>query len=1157
MTFLDPAFFGDFESFCNRYDLEVDSRGTVQAFPNDALKKIRADLQRGAHMLSMRRSNWIHLLPEREEKRHTVRLSPTLQKFYNAIWQALVEQLTDPNNPMYDATVARAWERFQASDGDEDEEGKGEGRLLQQLIVVDQFLTCPTAPIGGALTKKVRNKETGEMEEVSRLDKIPPEFVRIRKAVQRMTQVDPKSTVSPKVIKAAEIIDKHFASPDAKLSDGTVGKVIVFAQHRASAEHFRKWLPVFSTALSTTDVVYYEGGMDATLEAFRTDPSIKVLCAVDRSLREGHNLQVANRAIRVDLLWSPGDMEQVFGRIFRPGSKASKVFIDTIVTEGTGEIAKLGRLLCKYHNMRKVNSDYSDPHELMPIRMTPDVMDPESTLDEHGRLVASNERAILELGKIQDYLDRYDDAYAFDMAEATRLSSELGSDMISGKSGDYLPGAQRIEGFVPLLDDEDQIIPFRVKKFPKKGRKPAYYVIDDETTMEYISTGDARVLRLKYSDDGASGFYHRKVARDESAWVEKIHEQGFTLVEITEMTAKGQPESIHVYDEDGDLVSTRKPGEPGPNDPYYPEGATPPTPEEPPTPEKPHVDTPKVQTVVVGDGWELVGIQDHTDVLSTPECYAIFRKPSKKGGYVYEAWWHYDDDAAVMYEDVLNRRDGKRVAKGVRSTKDPGESGIPEGALSKLQARIDSFEEDIEDIDWSWSAPHEHAGLVALLPEPKQEEPPPEQPASAATLPDDVIEHLGVAVFEGIPYIYVDSGEDDKEALRAFGLRWFNAFRMRPFANMTEARRIITDLGTHRVKLKNADDFLVEAKRVIVKRKRKKREEIARKQLQRMRRLRRKSKKVPATLYSLTIGDTHFCAIRLLEHTEVIARVRGTPRFTKTHSGYWMQCLNRSTAKRFVKALFKNGYQVVNWTDFTAMLEDTFSYTPDVDLSLRRRPEGRPPSEPVSGDDKVEEEEAVTAEALTAAINAVAIDGSEEAALELLKQASATVRRKVQKAVGYSDLEEYIAMQLNKWQDSDGGADPEDQPEPKPTATPPVPEEPSTDLRGQARRLYEKLEDLTEDLPTRKARRLWRKLYEPDDYDDIDDDEMLEEVELLKKLVEKHGGSLDEDPAPEPPPEESEREGPKLPPLPKVTDPNDPLHHVVSELQSIYDELGA
>lgn len=72
----------------------------------------------------------------------------------------------------------------------------------------------------------------------------------------------------------------------------------------------------------------------------------------EQSLIEGHNIQIADRIIRVESVWGPGNLEQAESRIHRPDplgkhAKREFVFLDWLIVDHTVDVTKMSRLISK------------------------------------------------------------------------------------------------------------------------------------------------------------------------------------------------------------------------------------------------------------------------------------------------------------------------------------------------------------------------------------------------------------------------------------------------------------------------------------------------------------------------------------------------------------------------------------------------------------------------------------------------------------------------------------------------------------------------------------------------------------------------------------------------------------------------------------------
>lgn len=384
MAFIDPKIFGTREHFRDTYAEQISgSTGRVTKWRDDPypaqIDIRRRLLENGAVMV--RRSAWMQLLPPRHERYHPVSLSRAQQKIYEA---AITEIMTEI---FEDTKLSKMWAQFQVSDEDEDD--KDFGPLLAKLVRLDQFLTAPDS-YPAILTAGGR--------------------IVIKEAL------DEKDQVSPKVPKIDEILREHFAQKDH-------GKVLVFVQNKASARH------IIEHSKYTKIMEYYDASVKEVLVPFKKEgQNPMVLVAVDKSLREGQNLQVANRVIRGDLAWNPGDMEQSYGRAWRP-KQTRPVFIDILITDNTAEVTKMGRLISKYHTNRQLNSSFEDKDNIEVISMNPD-----------------NMNAFRRYDQLQPYFERMNSINKSEKEEAKEAVKVFGDKLVENRlEKKALPGTAKIE----------------------------------------------------------------------------------------------------------------------------------------------------------------------------------------------------------------------------------------------------------------------------------------------------------------------------------------------------------------------------------------------------------------------------------------------------------------------------------------------------------------------------------------------------------------------------------------------------------------------------------------------------------------------------------------------------------------------------------------
>lgn len=491
ISWLDAGLFGSYKEFVDTYAASTTTSslsGKGEERPLDyvpgAQKDMRAKvLELGA--VFIRRSHWIHLLPRRFQVPHQVKLSKAQKDAYDLIFQGIMSEIET------DDTLRALWEKMKKSDDDDEVmEEVNFSQILQRLVRLDQFLTAPESFNGKDIVIKL--KDGGEIKKKLRLP--------------------PGEEVSPKIAITDRLLDEHFADPKN-------GKVIIFCQNLASAEHFKKHLK------RSEDCIYYDAQHSSNLNKFMIDPKIRILCAADGSLKHGFNLQMANRIIRADLHWTPGDMEQTYGRIFRAGQKR-EVFIDVLITDDTAEVTKYARLISKAHSIAQFNSDFTDDVHVPVVSM--------GEMETFRYFTQLDPYEVLRQ-KIQDH----------EIAENKVYRESYGDSMIEDivKSGTEIKGSKMVTN-LPILKSVDDYILAKEKideigaggdaltvwlsKRPKKKPTTPYRLIITESDSSAIDVSVLKKLGWKYTSDyhGIEVYYkwfkdelsvkqHVKILKDE------------------------------------------------------------------------------------------------------------------------------------------------------------------------------------------------------------------------------------------------------------------------------------------------------------------------------------------------------------------------------------------------------------------------------------------------------------------------------------------------------------------------------------------------------------------------------------------------------------------------------------------------------------------
>lgn len=323
--FADPSILGSEVAFKNKYTERVKvGKKSMVVWRDGALQDMREHLiNRG--MISMRRSDWAYRMPPRKEKLHSVDLSPKMRSAYNALLDSILD----------DPEVQKAL----ASAG-EDTDADLPPNVLVKLSHLETLIGAPELTAKDSDRLKEYQEKYGD-------DKM--QMLLIAKATA-------KGEKSPKVKKVDQILDGHFKDKKNK-------KVIIMCKTYEAQEYILKHMKHSKKAMATTRT-----NRNADINEFKKNPDKQVLVAVRAGLKEGYDINEANRIISYDQEWNSGDMEQSYARIFRPGQRA-KVNIDVIAGDSTLEMTKYARSVSKQHVNRQITSNFNDGHQLDEIKM--------------------------------------------------------------------------------------------------------------------------------------------------------------------------------------------------------------------------------------------------------------------------------------------------------------------------------------------------------------------------------------------------------------------------------------------------------------------------------------------------------------------------------------------------------------------------------------------------------------------------------------------------------------------------------------------------------------------------------------------------------------------------------------------------------------------
>lgn len=417
MRFLDSTLVGSEARFIAQYGAKDEddssSKKKKKAKRGDlrpgAEKEARAEL-RSNGVLQLRRSSWLPLLPEKEEKFFFVDMSKEHSAVYKSMLMKLVStplkalELRIIDQAEYEFLVklgrtlgldadesndektilGRASALLDDDDDDDtlDDEKKAKkdaaknGRLIQAKTMADvqQNMAVMMAAMQDFLTAP-------ELLDPKTFDNDPT----ILEAMSSAGLLDENGntigfSVGPKDQMIKELIIKHFESTGGRYIKRSeqnrrfgndksryAGKIIIFHYNVNAATHFYNVLKkagIQGVGMYQADKNLHKQSGEH-LDAFK-DPendAIGILCAAEGSILLGQNMQSANLVIRSSTPWTTGDYDQSIARAFRNGQDLPVTAIN-IQVNASFEVLKLIKLFVRESSNRKLNSDFDVPFEI-------------------------------------------------------------------------------------------------------------------------------------------------------------------------------------------------------------------------------------------------------------------------------------------------------------------------------------------------------------------------------------------------------------------------------------------------------------------------------------------------------------------------------------------------------------------------------------------------------------------------------------------------------------------------------------------------------------------------------------------------------------------------------------------------------------------------
>jgi hypothetical protein len=411
VKFIDPTMLGSIADFKRRYTLD-----NGRNWNHEKLKELRDYIQKRG-VITMRREEWLHQLPPKEERFHFIdfeRAAPIVYKIFETLWDATNDEFPGEFAEALGGTI---------SSGDNDE-GNGLEDIEDTETLEDEEAAIRELQSQSNLTAQRLKSSTvaGRLMALRALVSAPevfPIFTESFRAVQERMSFNVEDLLKgPKDELVVDLIKKHFEplggrwvpiNRQSGAADEKIGKVIIMSDRALIAKHMVRILK--EAGWTDTDVAYYDAGHKEFLELF-CDPNSEgpcILCAVENSIKEGVNMQAASRVIRLTIPWTTGDYDQAVARAFRTG-QSKPVIVDNILCNKSFEPAQLARLVTRENVNKKVTSDFDSNEFVEEITVNPTTAGPTGEIkDEHSlRAYRYGSSRTVDLIALHDSIYKYE-----------------------------------------------------------------------------------------------------------------------------------------------------------------------------------------------------------------------------------------------------------------------------------------------------------------------------------------------------------------------------------------------------------------------------------------------------------------------------------------------------------------------------------------------------------------------------------------------------------------------------------------------------------------------------------------------------------------------------------------------------------------------------
>ena len=415
-------FYGSKDRFFGKYARvrygSRDSEGVLGGteWNDDAEVDIRRQLESKTAYIDSKRVEWAASLPNVKHQFHLLNLTDNQRAIYEQIFEDF----------KYEEESKIKGKKTRIRDADDEDENLDDynddsvGEVSKNdFIALEQFLCSPILS-----------------EEGDRLLKGED-----RKSVKLQTIID--------------LLEEHFADPNNL-------KVMIFTSWKLSASFIYENLP---EKFKKMTLRYMADDSDVHIPAMQDDDNIQIVIGVEDSIREGHNLPMFNRLIRVEAPWTPGDLEQANSRLNRlsdlSADERPTIYIDWLTVDGTVDVTKTCRVVGAECHTAKFEHATDSRYEGLPmipkLPMNLDIIEQYSWLNSPfpgviGNMPDGSTMNLIDVFSIHEQINQFfeDDANA---KRDEYIRQGIDNEKLVIKSGGTIPGSKYLKGrsYVPFM----------------------------------------------------------------------------------------------------------------------------------------------------------------------------------------------------------------------------------------------------------------------------------------------------------------------------------------------------------------------------------------------------------------------------------------------------------------------------------------------------------------------------------------------------------------------------------------------------------------------------------------------------------------------------------------------------------------------------------